>query len=95
MPARVAAAFALLLAVAGCGAFEPSGPQLSCSEVHQKARQMGHQLDRDGSDLSDMVAQMPMGQSEKRTEYCARTKVFVQQRNEVLKLIEDNKDRCK
>jgi hypothetical protein len=94
MPVR-AAAFALLLVVTGCGASEPSGPQLPCSEVHQKVRQMGQQLDRDGMGLSDMIAQMPMGQSAKRTEYCARAKVFVQQRNEVLKLIRDNKDRCK
>jgi hypothetical protein len=99
--ARAAAALPLLLVLAGCGGSEPSGPQLSCAEVHQKVRQVAPQLDRDDLDLRDLFAQRPLlgdrssEKSEKYVQMCVRIRAFLQQYNEVQKLVRDNKDRCK
>jgi hypothetical protein len=95
MPARVAAALALLLGVAACGASEPSGPQLPCSDAYRQAYQVAGQLQRDDDVVSDLWRLEMKSQSERHAEMCTRARAVLQQHKELQKLIRDNKDRCK
>jgi hypothetical protein len=86
MPARVGAAFPLLLVIAGCSASEP---QLPCSDVFQKVYDVARQLDRDDREIMGTFT------PEKAAEVCTRARDFVRRQKELQKLVRDNKDRCK